>query len=141
MAQTVLSARRRKVRVYIASDYSKRVGTRMLNNASVALRDNSCLAGFLRVFCCALIATAAVSAPTSTSSIGLTSSPNPSLIGQPVTLTATVPIGATGQVTFYDGATMLGASVIAGAQASFSTRLRRPAGVACARITAAMPLT
>src|SRR5579872_5658358 len=64
--------------------------------------------GFLRVYCCALIAVAATGEPTPTNSTSLISSPNPSLIGQPVTLTATVPMGATGQLTFYDGATMLG---------------------------------
>ena len=39
----------------------------------------------------------------------LAATPNPSVLGQPVTLTATVsPSAATGKVTFYDGTTVLG---------------------------------
>jgi hypothetical protein len=71
----------------------------------------------------ALLALAAAGGATTTSSISLTSSPNPSLIGQPVTITATVTTGATGQVAFYDGATMLGVSTVASGHATFSTRL------------------
>ena len=47
-------------------------------------------------------------AGTVASSTVLATSPSPSLYGAPVTLIATVFLGATGQVTFYDGATVLG---------------------------------
>jgi hypothetical protein len=53
--------------------------------------------------------------------ITLTSSPNPSNVGQSVTFTATVPAGATGTVTFKDGATTLGTGTIAGTTATFTT--------------------
>jgi len=56
----------------------------------------------------------------------LTSSANPSNLGQPVTLTATVAptSGAgtpTGTVTFTDGATTLGTGTLSGGQATFTT--------------------
>src|SRR5690348_7478776 len=54
--------------------------------------------------------------------IALSSSPNPSILGQPVLLTATLP-GATGRVTFYDGATILGTSPISNGVASITTSL------------------
>jgi hypothetical protein len=58
-------------------------------------------------------------APTKTS---LASSPNPSTFGESVTLTATVsPSTATGTVTFYKGATVLGMSALAGGTATFAT--------------------
>ncbi len=51
----------------------------------------------------------------------LTSAPNPSDIGTSVTLTATVTgSGATGEVTFYDGATTLGTAALSGGTASIS---------------------
>lgn len=54
--------------------------------------------------------------PTSTT---LASSPNPSTVGQTVTLTATVnSSGATGSVTFYDGANSLGTISLSGGVAS-----------------------
>ena len=53
--------------------------------------------------------------------ITLTSSPNPSNVGQSVTFTATVPAGATGTVIFKDGATTLGTGTIAGTTATFTT--------------------
>ena len=44
--------------------------------------------------------------------------------GQPVVLTATVsPAGATGKVTFYDGASYLGAATLSGTTATYTTRL------------------
>ena len=46
------------------------------------------------------------------STVALTSSPNPSAFGSGVTLTATVTAGATGTVTFHDGATSLGTGII-----------------------------
>jgi hypothetical protein len=62
-----------------------------------------------------------------TSTIGLTSSLNPSTYGAGVTFTATVtsssPTGATGVVSFYDGTTKIGAGTLAGnpAVATFLT--------------------
>jgi sugar lactone lactonase YvrE len=50
-----------------------------------------------------------------------TSSANPSVWGQPVTLTAQLPATATGQVTFMDGSTLLGTGMIIGGEASFSS--------------------
>ena len=58
-----------------------------------------------------LIFQAAAFAQTS-SSTTLTSSPNPSNYGQPVTLTATVTAGATGKVSFYDGNNILGVATL-----------------------------
>ena len=56
--------------------------------------------------------------------ITVTSSANPSVFGQPVTLTATVtPAGALGKVTFYDGTTVLGTALLADGTASISTIL------------------
>lgn len=52
----------------------------------------------------------------------LTSSPNPAMSGQSVTLTATVsPSAATGSVTFVDGATTLGSTTLSGGVAKFVT--------------------
>jgi hypothetical protein len=51
----------------------------------------------------------------------LTSSPSPSAYGQSVTLTATVPSGATGTVQFNDGATNLGSGTISGTTATLIT--------------------
>ena len=50
--------------------------------------------------------------------ITLTSSPNPSNFGQPITFTATVPSGVTGTVQFVDGATVLGTAAISGTTAT-----------------------
>ncbi len=52
----------------------------------------------------------------------LTASPNPSVLGHPVALTATVSSG-TGKVTFYDGAAVLGVAMLAGGHATLSTSL------------------
>ena len=61
-------------------------------------------------------------------SIVLTSSANPSVLGQPVTLTATLtPSAAPGKVTFYDGVNVLGVATITNGQAALSTSLL-PAG-------------
>ena len=61
--------------------------------------------------------------------VTLTTSPNPSTFGAPVTLTATVaPSSATGQVTFYDGVTILGTKTLSAGTASLSTILL-PSGV------------
>src|SRR5580704_9005049 len=56
--------------------------------------------------------------------VSIAASPNPSVYGAPVNLAATVtPPEATGRVTFYDGATVLGIGVLAGGQASLSTSM------------------
>ena len=53
-------------------------------------------------------------------SLSLTSSPNPSTIGQIVTFTATVsPAAASGTVTFTEGATVLGTATLSGGNAVF----------------------
>ncbi len=63
------------------------------------------------------------------SSVTLTSSANPSTFGSAVALTASVsPASASGRVTFYDGATILGTRVLSGGQASLTTPLL-PSGV------------
>ncbi len=54
--------------------------------------------------------------------VTLTTSPNPSTLGAPVSLTASVPNSSgTGVVTFYDGVTMLGIATASSGVASFST--------------------
>ena len=54
----------------------------------------------------------------------LTSSANPSVLGQPLTLTSSVaPLSATGHVTFYDGITILGTTPLSGGQAALTTSL------------------
>ena len=55
-----------------------------------------------------------------TSTVTLTSLPNPSTFGTSVTLTATVPSGATGSVTFHEGATTLGTGTITGGLATLA---------------------
>src|SRR5271165_546656 len=50
----------------------------------------------------------------------LMASPNPAILGHPVTLTATVTSGANGKVTFYDGTTILGVSAVSGGQATWT---------------------
>ena len=50
----------------------------------------------------------------------VTVSPNPTPSGTPVTITATVPQGATGTVTFYDGTTPLGTATINNGTATIS---------------------
>jgi uncharacterized repeat protein (TIGR01451 family) len=50
-----------------------------------------------------------------------TAAPNPSSLSQPVSLTATVTAGATGNVNFYEGATLLGSASLAGGQSTFTT--------------------
>ena len=54
----------------------------------------------------------------------LSAAPNPAVFGTLVTLTATVtPAGATGTVTFYDGATVLGVAPVLSGVATFTTTL------------------
>ena len=57
-----------------------------------------------------------------TTTITLTSKPNPSVFGQSVTFTAKVtPSTATGNVTFYDGNSILGSGKLSSGQATYST--------------------
>jgi hypothetical protein len=59
----------------------------------------------------------------------LGTSSNPSIYGAPLRLTATLtPGNVTGKVTFYDGATVLGAATVQGGAASYSTAML-PAGI------------
>jgi hypothetical protein len=52
----------------------------------------------------------------------VTFSVNPAILGQPVTITATVsPSAATGTVTFYDGTTQLGTPTLSSGTATFTT--------------------
>jgi YVTN family beta-propeller protein len=53
--------------------------------------------------------------------VTVVSNNNPSTFGQSVTLTATVPSGATGTVRFMDGSTLLGTATITGTTATFTT--------------------
>src|SRR5580692_2304905 len=57
------------------------------------------------------------------SPVGLGSTPNPANYGQAVTLLATLPAGASGKVTFYDGTAVLGISTVSGTQATLTTTL------------------
>src|SRR5689334_861786 len=58
------------------------------------------------------------------SSVSLSTTPNPSVFGAPVTLKATVtPSTATGRVTFFDGVTVLGTAALSSGTASLSTAL------------------
>src|SRR5215475_6658264 len=62
-------------------------------------------------------------------SVTLSSTPNPSTYGQPVTLTATVQGQATNaKATFYDGITVLGSGIVSNGQATLVTSLI-PSGV------------
>ena len=56
-------------------------------------------------------------------SASMTSSPNPSNLGQSVTLTGTITPAATGKITFFDGTTILGEASILNGTASFTTEL------------------
>ena len=64
-----------------------------------------------------------VGAASATTTTSLTSSPNPSTPGQPVSLTATVSAAAavTGSVTFKDGNTVLGTSTLSSGMATMAT--------------------
>jgi hypothetical protein len=66
---------------------------------------------------------------TTSTTVTLTASPNPALFGQPVTLTATVtPNTATGTVTFYDLANIVGVAPIVGGVATY-TAVPLPSGL------------
>jgi hypothetical protein len=59
--------------------------------------------------------------------VSLAATPNPSVYGAQVTLTATiVPSGATGRVTFYDGVTVLGIGTLTGGRTSLTTMMLAP---------------
>jgi len=62
-----------------------------------------------------------VTVVTTAPEVTLTSSLNPSIVNQPVTFTATVPAGATGTITFHDGATILGTGTVVGGHATLTT--------------------
>jgi hypothetical protein len=69
-----------------------------------------------------------LAAGTSTS-VTVSVSANPVLLGQPVTLTANVlPSGATGAVTFYEGVAVVGIASVAAGQATFTTAVL-PGGI------------
>ena len=58
-----------------------------------------------------------------TSTVGLTAAPNPSALSGTATLTATVtPANATGTITFYDDAVILGKAAITSGQAVLTTK-------------------
>ena len=61
-----------------------------------------------------------VTVGTVTPTVGLTSSVNPAALNQAVVFTASVPAGATGTVTFRDGATILGTGVVGSGVATLS---------------------
>src|SRR5579859_6715854 len=71
----------------------------------------------------ALLLYSATFAPGSPTTVQITSSLNPAYLGQNVTLTATVAMGAGGSVTFYDGPFMLGIRPLSNGQAKLSTSL------------------
>ncbi len=76
------------------------------------------------IFLAAFLALPILSAAPNPSSIALSCTPSPSILGHPVTLTATVsPLSATGLVTFYDGVTVLGTRPIASGTATLVTSL------------------
>jgi hypothetical protein len=64
-----------------------------------------------------------VNSAANSSSTVVTSSLNPSTVGQSVTLTATLtaPSGASGNVAFYDGATLIGTVAVSGTTARLTT--------------------
>jgi hypothetical protein len=53
--------------------------------------------------------------------VAVTSSLNPSVVNQAVTFTATAPAGATGTITFLDGATVLGTGTLNNGQTTLTT--------------------
>jgi hypothetical protein len=68
--------------------------------------------------------TSEVGTAKASTTLTLASAPNPSNVGQPVTLTATVmPSAATGTVTFSDGLTPLGTAALSGGTATYPATL------------------
>lgn len=83
----------------------------------------------IRRFFLLLSLTLAGAAAKSTSTVTLASTGSLSIVGRPVTFTATVaPAGATGKVTFFDGVTPLGVAGLAAGKAVLTTS-QLPAGV------------
>lgn len=78
------------------------------------------VAGYFRLGVAGIIFGTLLPGQTS-STITLATSPNPSVYGQPVTLTAKVTAGASGRVTFYDRVTILGVATLFDTQASVTT--------------------
>jgi hypothetical protein len=67
---------------------------------------------------------AIATAGASTSSVSLSVSPSPASFGKPATLTATVsPSSATGKVSFYDGANIIGVAPLSSGKATFTTSM------------------
>ena len=88
------------------------------SDLAVANNDNDNVSVLLRIWL----------PPASATTTVLVATPSPSTFGQPVTLRATVsPSAATGQVTFYDGTTVLGVGTLASGTATLATSLL-PAG-------------
>jgi uncharacterized protein (TIGR03437 family) len=82
--------------------------------------------GFVLVM--VLIGTCSARAALNPSAVSMTTSSNPTVLGQIIVLTAAVtPPTASGNVTFYDGVSPLGISVLTGGKAMLSTSLL-PAG-------------
>ena len=75
------------------------------------------------LLCFCIVASLVETKAATTSSVTLTLTPNPSAYGSVVALRATVTAGATGAVTFYDGATVLGTARVVGTAATLSTVL------------------
>jgi uncharacterized repeat protein (TIGR01451 family) len=67
-----------------------------------------------------------VTTPRIPTTISLSPTPATSILGQPLTLTATVAPGGTGKVTFYDGTAVLGIAALASGQAVFTSSLLLP---------------
>ena len=61
-----------------------------------------------------------------TAAVTVASSLNPSVAGSAIAFTATIPAPATGTVTFYDGATVLGTSIIISGTATLTTSALTP---------------
>jgi hypothetical protein len=55
-----------------------------------------------------------------TPTVTLTSSANPTVYGSPVTFTAQTAVSATGTITFYDGATIIGTGTLSSGTATFT---------------------
>src|SRR5579872_5229117 len=99
-------------------------GVRLENSGRSTIGVRVTLFGMGRCAALCLVAMVAGNAsPLLTSTVALQSSVNPGAVGQPVTLTATVTAGATGNVTFYDGVSVLGVSALAAGQAKLTTSL------------------
>ncbi len=110
-------------------DGSTTLGTATLSGGTAALTVSTLAGGSHAIS--AVYGGAATYAPSTASTVTLVvqaapvipvlvASPNPATYGQPLTLTATLPIGATGTVTFKEGATTLGTATVGGGLAAFS---------------------